>query len=512
MLKSAKTIFIIQLILAISIVLGITGFLDYKSSKADLYDKLNVAIDNVEHRLSLSLPASIWNFNLDAAKMSIASELRSSDLRAVKVLNPQGQVVLFVSLDPTDPNKLIDIPNKEDPFSQDLMATTELVYSEYGTENKVGSAIVYYHTHNVEAQLESSLRYNIYQVIILDLVMVFILIFSLSTTLLRPLKELTYRISQLASGDGDLSHVIPAARYLEFQQITDSINQFTRSLREIVADVSSSSVQLKDSAESTEQMALEGARQIDSQQNSLSRVAAAATQMNQSIATVADTATIAATQATDAAHLIQLVIKTIDESSTEIFNMRSEMNNVNAEMHKLLEEGRKISTVVNVINEISEQTNLLALNAAIEAARAGDHGRGFAVVAEEVRNLSQKTSESTEQIQSNIRALSGATESVEKEINRISTLLEKTATQVSESQQSVIQVTDSISEIAQQNSQISQATEEQRLTIEDVSRAIVEASEATHELASGAKETASRTKDVLQLSSAIRSHMQKFKI
>lgn len=512
MLKSAKTIFIIQLILAISIVLGITGYLDYKSSKTDLYDKLNVAIDNVEHRLSLSLPASIWNFNLDAAKMSIASELRSSDLRAVKVLNPQGQVVLFVSLDPTDPNKLIDIPNKEDPFSQDLMATTELVYSEYGTENKVGNATVYYHAHNVEAQLESSLRYNIYQVIILDLVMVFILIFSLSTTLLRPLKELTSRISQLASGDGDLSHVIPAARYLEFQQITDSINQFTRSLREIVADVSSSSVQLKDSAESTEQMALEGARQIDSQQNSLSRVAAAATQMNQSIATVADTATIAATQATDAAHLIQLVIKTIDESSTEIFNMRSEMNNVNAEMHKLLEEGRKISTVVNVINEISEQTNLLALNAAIEAARAGDHGRGFAVVAEEVRNLSQKTSESTEQIQSNIRALSGATESVEKEINRISTLLEKTATQVSESQQSVVQVTDSISEIAQQNSQISQATEEQRLTIEDVSRAIVEASEATHELASGAKETASRTKDVLQLSSAIRSHMQKFKI
>lgn len=512
MLKSAKTIFIIQLIVAITLVLGVTGYLDYTSSKTDLYEKLDARIENVGHRLGLSLPAAIWNFNLDAAKLSIASELRSSDLRSVKVLNPQGDIVLYVALDPDDQSKLIELDGKTPPKSDEFEAKTDLVYSEYGSENAVGSAVVYYHAHTAEQQLASSLRKNIYQVIILDVVMVIILIISLSTTLLRPLRELTERISQLSSGDGDLSHVIPPARYSEFQQITDSINNFTRSLRDIVADVTNSSAQLKDSAETTERMALEGSQQIDLQQNSLSVVATAATEMTQSIATVADTATVAASQATETANLVKVVIKTIDESSTEIFNMRSEMNNVNAEMHKLLEEGRNISTVVNVINEISEQTNLLALNAAIEAARAGDHGRGFAVVAEEVRNLSQKTSESTDQIQNNIRALSGATESVEKEINRISTLLEKTATQVSESQQSVIQVTDNISEIAQQNSQISQATDEQRLTIEDVSRAIVEASEATYELASGAKETASRTKDVLQLSSTIRSHMQKFKI
>jgi len=91
-------------------------------------------------------------------------------------------------------------------------------------------------------------------------------------------------------------------------------------------------------------------------------------------------------------------------------------------MHRLDDMSDKVNAVFSLlgdVREIASQTNLLALNAAIEAARAGEAGRGFAVVADEVRKLSKKSDDFSEQINTTTQDIKDALDAAGVVVHRV---------------------------------------------------------------------------------------------
>ena len=124
-----------------------------------------------------------------------------------------------------------------------------------------------------------------------------------------------------------------------------------------------------------------------------------------------------------------------------------------AAMHEIEQSSQKISEITGMIDEIAFQTNLLALNASVEAARAGDAGKGFGVVASEVRNLAQRTADSSKEIQALISA-SGA------QVRSGVELVTRTGDTLAEIVSAVMQTADIVAEIATANTEQSQSLEE----------------------------------------------------
>jgi methyl-accepting chemotaxis protein len=98
-------------------------------------------------------------------------------------------------------------------------------------------------------------------------------------------------------------------------------------------------------------------------------------------------------------------IASVEKTIEGIQHIKSSFDKTAGSVKKLGGRSDEIGKILNVIDEITDQTTLLALNAAILAAQAGEHGKSFSVVADEIKDLAERTSLSTNEIAGLIQAV-----------------------------------------------------------------------------------------------------------
>ena len=290
--------------------------------------------------------------------------------------------------------------------------------------------------------------------------------------LFAPLGHLLECIEQL-----DRSHGAERANNARIDQ-AGSLQWAADTLRDVRLETSmrleQSTRQLDAASGELNSIAIELGQGIQDQSLRLDQVATAMEEMASTAQEVASHATRAARAADDAENATQQGEKAMVGMVNGINDIRDEITNTAKVIHRLADDSGRIGEVLAVIHSIAEQTNLLALNAAIEAARAGEQGRGFAVVADEVRNLAQRTAQSTAEINTIIATVQKGAESAVQAIESGKRSIESGIDQVQLAGKILGGVTDAVQTICDMNQQIAVAAEEQTLVTEDISRNLSE--------------------------------------
>ncbi len=189
-----------------------------------------------------------------------------------------------------------------------------------------------------------------------------------------------------------------------------------KGMSKLILTVRDTATELNSAANSMSGIASRTKEAIASQGNHTHQIADSIKHLAEQVKDVSMHATQVANTARDANTAAKNGSTVVGQTIHALEHISSDVQGIAESIGSLQEEINKISTVMQVIRDISEQTNLLALNAAIEAARAGEAGRGFAVVADEVRNLSQRTGKSTEEINQIITSLQNKAQQVSKTV------------------------------------------------------------------------------------------------
>lgn len=417
------------------------------------YDFNNQFVGNVSIEVTLTtLTDMIGNSKIGETGYVI---LVQSD--GVILADPKKPEFNFTKMEETGIEGLTDLLNIEGAGPEIFMDGEKWASEIYSIGNPDWKLIAFQKKSEMLSTASQMVRTMLFVGLVL-LIVIGAIVVLYSIIMLRPINPINKNLALFASGD--FSNRVNIKSNDEFSLLAQNFNTSLENLGSLVKKIRGASNEISekiDSLNSTKELINNSSEVTNNSISQMSSIVqnerAAIADANNAVQRIVnetesldreiETQTQLVADSTAAIESIVNQImdsnkKTNDAASQveDLVKLASEEKKIIADSTQQILEVREASLALlqmnQVISDVAARTNLLAMNAAIEAAHAGEAGKGFAVVADEIRTLAEATAtqadestQSIEQIQKKIAAISDLSQGVEKSfVNTIKQITE----------------------------------------------------------------------------------------
>ncbi len=317
----------------------------------------------------------------------------------------------------------------------------------------------------------------------------------------KPLKRITKALDDTSNGNLNADTKITSIVY-ETQVIIKSTQTLQNALKDIIGKT-------KDISEDVNAGAIDVAELADSSSSGANQIVNAMEELSNGAVSMAENVQDITSQVMSLGDAVDNISEHTEALVVSSNNIKKENSEADEYMVKVADSSNhsvdavhgitkqitetnnaiaQIAEAVNMIIGIATQTNLLSLNASIEAARAGEAGKGFAVVAGEIKNLSEQSNASANEIK---RIVANIIEQSEKSVTLAAEVADIITTEqkyISDTQDKFKTLSDEIQISLDQIQMIAEVTEELNSVKEIISDAVGELSAITEENAASNEE------------------------